>query len=250
MNKYIIEVCVDSIDSLHAALRGGAGRIELCTALGEGGLTPSTAFVREALRHKPEGGIYVMIRPRSGDFCYSLPEQRLMLEEIAHVRSLGADGIVIGALTPEGDIDSPFVKEAISVAGGEMGVTFHRAFDVCRDPYEALETLIDLGIERVLTSGSAPSALRGAERIASLIQEAQGRIKIMPGAGISPDNIRQLRDRCQAKEFHLSAKSPVTSRMQYRNPEVYMGAEGTDEYLRYVTSEAIVRQALEALTSP
>lgn len=207
----LLEVAANSLASAVAAQAGGAGRIELCASLDDGGVTPSHATIalaREALTIP----IYVLIRPRAGDFVYSEAEIAAMLGDIAHCRSLGCDGVVLGALTPDGEIDRRVCERLIAAADGG-GVTFHRAFDLVADPAAALELLIELGVERVLTSGGAASAVAGAPLLARLVAQAGARITVMPGAGITPGNVAALRDVTGARELHASASRRLPSAM-------------------------------------
>lgn len=209
----LLEVAANSVASAFAAQEGGAGRVELCASLDEGGVTPShgtIALAREGLTIP----LYVLIRPRAGDFLYENVDIEAMLDDIAHCRSLGCDGIAIGALTAEGEVDTEacalFVK-----AAGTMGVTFHRAFDLVPDRAAALETIVGLGFERVLTSGGMPSAVQGAATLARLVAQGGGRITVMPGAGVAPGNVAALRDATRAREFHASAKRRLPSAMRH-----------------------------------
>lgn len=221
--------------------------MELCAAIPEGGTTPSygdMAMARELLGIK----LHVIIRPRGGDFLYSALEHRIMLKDIEMARELGVDGVVIGCLTPEGEVDMRRNRELIDAAG-EMSVTFHRAFDMCRDPFESLERIISLGCERILTSGQEPKAEQGISLLRELVEKAGDRVIIMPGSGINPQNISVIAKETGASEFHLSAREPVESGMIYRNPRVKMGGNAivTNEYEQQVTSSELVRDTLSVL---
>ena len=210
----LLEVAANSLASALAAQAGGAGRIELCTALELGGLTPShgeIALVREQVRLP----LYVLIRPRAGDFLYSEPELATMRRDIEACAALGCDGVVFGALDADGGIDRKACSE-LAAAAGRMGITFHRAFDLVHDPARALEDVIALGAERVLTSGGARSALEGANRIREHVAQAKGRLIVMPGAGIAPSNIARVAALTGASELHASAKRTHDSRMRHR----------------------------------
>ncbi len=216
----LLEVAANSVASARAAQAGGAGRVELCASLDGGGVTPSHATIvgaREALTIP----LYVLIRPRAGDFVYEDGELAVMRDDIAHCRSLGCDGVALGALTPDGEVDRDACALLVAAASG-MGVTFHRAFDLVADPAAALEALIDLGVERVLTSGGTPSAVTGAPGLARLVAQVGGRITVMPGAGITPGNIAALRDATGAREFHASATRRLASAMR-RSPADALG---------------------------
>lgn len=249
MKNYKVEVCVDTLASVEAARRGGADRVELCAALSEGGLTPSMGLVRAALRIAGNMEVYMMIRPRTGDFLYSQDEKQAMLSDIALARELGVGGIVLGALTEDGNIDESFVDEAVRAAGCAMAVTYHRAFDVCKDRSVALEQLYRLGVNRILTSGGARTAIESKDELRRLNEQAGDRLIIMPGAGVGVANIQELRDATGAREFHLSARTPLASPMLYRNPSVSMGAEGVDEYSLLVTNAEIVAEVVSLLNA-
>lgn len=211
-----LEISANSLASALAAQAGGADRVELCENLGEGGTTPSfgtIALARERLRID----VYVLIRPRAGDFLYDESERAVMRADIENCVRLGCDGVAIGALDADGEVDAALCRELIAAAG-PLGVTFHRAFDAARDQSRALEAVIGLGCERILTSGGADDAWRGAERIAALTAQAAGRIALMAGAGVTPDNILALAQRTGVGELHASAKAPRASAMRYRNP--------------------------------
>ncbi len=211
----ILEVAANSVASALAAQHGGAGRVELCTALELGGLTPSHGQIAMA-REKLRVPLYVLIRPRAGDFLYSELECETMLRDIEACAGLGCDGVVTGVLDASGEVDLPLCRSLVAAAGN-MGVTFHRAFDLVRDPAQALEDLVDLGCERVLTSGGKAAALDGAAQIRALVTQAALRIVVMPGAGISAANIADLATLTTAQEFHASAKDQRDSRMQHRH---------------------------------
>lgn len=199
-----IEICCGSVEDVVAARVGGASRIELCSALDLGGVTPSAGLIVGAIREKGEMSVNVLIRPRQGDFIYTPYEVSVMEADIAAAREAGADGVVIGALLSDGGLDLATVSRLIKAAEG-MDMTFHRAFDECADPFAALEQLVDLGIPRLLTSGLAASAHEGLPLIAKLVRQAAGRVSIMPGAGINPANIREIATESGATEFHSTA---------------------------------------------
>ena len=214
----ILEIAANSVASALAAQQGGAGRVELCTALELGGLTPSYAQIAMA-REKLTIPLYVLIRPRAGDFLYNDLEFETMLRDIEACAKAGCDGVVLGVLDADGRVDRPRCRSLISAAGN-MGVTFHRAFDLARDPLTALEDVIALGCERVLTSGAQASAIEGAELILQLVELAAGRIVVMPGAGVVAGNLDKLRELTCAREFHASAKQQYPSNMQWQRPLV------------------------------
>ena len=208
----MLEIAANSVASALAAQAGGAGRVELCTALELGGLTPShaqIALARERLRIP----LVVLIRPRAGDFLYGELECEVMQRDIEACVALGCDGVVLGVLDADGRVDMPRCR-ALIAAAGKLGVTFHRAFDLAHDPLASLDTLIALGCERVLTSGAQASAIEGAGLIRQLVELSAGRIVVMPGAGVGAGNIGKLRELTGAREFHASAKRQHPSAMQ------------------------------------
>ena len=200
-----IEVCVDSVESALAAQQGGADRVELCDNLMEGGTTPSAGTIELARQHV-QIGLHVIIRPRGGDFCYSEIEFEIMKRDIAVAKQLGANGVVIGILTPDGDVDIPRTRMLIDIAQ-PLNVTFHRAFDMTRDPYRALEELIELDIDRILTSGQEVSVLEGLDLIEDLVRKADDRVIIMPGGG-TERNLKKVVEQCGVKEVHVAATRP------------------------------------------
>jgi copper homeostasis protein len=245
--KSKIEICANSVESAVKAQEGGAYRVELCAGIPEGGTTPSFGEMRMARQLLQETKLHVIIRPRGGDFLYSQLEQEIMLHDIKVAKQLGADGVVFGCLTAEGNVDIPAMKKLMN-AVGDMAVTFHRAFDMCRNPQEALEDIINLGCTRILTSGLEPNAVKGIPMLKELVQQADGRIIIMPGCGVNPDNIMQIAEETGATEFHFSGRSSYESGMIYRNPKVSMG--GTvkiEEYQKDVTDPEIVKAAVAEL---
>lgn len=247
MNHYQFEVCANSVESCLAAQAGGADRVELCAGIPEGGTTPSYGDITTARELLTHTRLHVIIRPRGGDFLYTPLEQRIMLKDIENARRLGADGVVFGCLTSEGDIDIALMKQLLEAAQG-MSVTFHRAFDVCRQPKQALETLIQLGCHRILTSGAQPTAEQGIPLLKELQAQADGRIILLAGCGVNENNIARIASETSIREFHFSAREQLTSGMQFRNEAVSMG--GTvciDEYSRPVTTAERVRKTIGAL---
>jgi len=208
-----IEICAGSLASALAAQEGGAYRIELCDNLKEGGTTPSYAQIVLARKYL-DIKLYPIIRPRGGDFLYSDLEFEIMKMDIEQCRELGCDGVVFGILKKDGQIDCERCLELKGIAGN-MGTTFHRAFDRCKDPFQALEDIIEMGFERILTSGMENTAIKGALLISKLVVQAKDRIIIMPGAGIRPDNLKQLIQVTGASEFHTSAKNTFKSEMLF-----------------------------------
>ena len=239
----ILEVCAGDIQSVKNAAAGGAARVELCSGLSEGGLTPSEGLVRAAMQ-VPGIKVNVLIRPRQGDFLYSEDEVEIMLSDIRRCRGLGVNGVVIGALTPDGDVDCEICARLIEAACG-LSITFHRAFDLVRDPMQALEDVVKLGCDRILTSGCAPSAIGGVETLKQLQQQADGRIVILAGGGVNPGNARDIIERSGVRELHASARSLVESLMRYRSEGISMGAPGSDEYARPETDTKIVSEIVK-----
>ncbi|MEG2594069.1 MAG: copper homeostasis protein CutC [Bacteroides sp.] len=246
MEKYRFEICTNSVESCLAAQEGGAQRIELCAGIPEGGTTPSwgeIATARELLQIK----LHVIIRPRGGDFLYSPVELSTMVKDIEAARQLRADGVVFGCLTADGEIDLDAMKTLMKAAEG-LSVTFHRAFDVCRQPQQALEQLIALGCERILTSGQQATAEQGIPLLKELHQQAAGRIILLAGCGVNEGNIARIASETGIREFHFSARECVKSGMRYKNEAVSMG--GTvriDEYERNVTTAERVRKTISSI---
>uniref|UniRef100_A0AAY4E701 Copper homeostasis protein cutC homolog n=1 Tax=Denticeps clupeoides TaxID=299321 RepID=A0AAY4E701_9TELE len=237
---FLMEVCVDSVESAIAADRGGAGRIELCSSLLEGGITPSVGLL-QVVKQYVRIPVYVMIRPRGGDFLYTDREVEVMRKDIELMKAHGADGLVLGALTEDGRVDAELCMELLA-ACRPLPVTFHRAFDMVHDPAVALEMLISLGFERVLTSGLDSSALEGLPLIKRLVEQAKGRIVIMPGGGISERNLQRILEGSSVQEFHCSARSTKDSAMKFRNSSVNMGASlSASEYSQKVADVTKVR---------
>lgn len=213
--RFLLEIAANSAGSALAAQAGGAGRVELCSNLDEGGTTPSygvLTLVRERLRIP----LFVLIRPRGGDFLYEEFELEAMRRDVQACRELGCDGIVIGALDADGAIDVASCRELIAAAGS-MSVTFNRAFDVARDQQQALEDIISLGCHRVLTSGARPSALEGADTISALVRQAEHRLRVVAGAGVNAENLAELIERTGVREFHASASATRRSKMRWQN---------------------------------
>ena len=232
MDRPLIEVCVDSMESVREAIDGGADRLELCANLIIGGTTPSLYLIREAV----ETGVpvNVLIRPRFGDFLFTEDEKREQLEQIEQLRALGASGAVVGALLADGSLDVKFLRDCRKAADG-LSLTLHRAFDVCRNAEEALEQAIELGFDTILTSGQKATAVQGMEMLARLAEQAGTRIVIMPGGGVNAGNIALLHAATGARAFHLSAKKTVESGMTFRRAGVPMGLKMMSECERFVT---------------
>ena len=241
----ILEICVDSLDSALIAQSSGAYRVEFCADLPEGGTTPSygqLSLARNLLGIK----LYVLIRPRGGDFLYNDNEFEIMKSDIHQCGKLGCDGVVIGLLNEDGTIDMKRNKDLIDIAKSySMGVTFHRAFDRCVDLFQGLEDVIALGCERILTSGGKNTAIEGASILAQLIEKANGRITIMPGAGVTPENIADLAEKTHACEVHGTFRSPYQSKMIYKNPAF---PNQDQEFGLWLSDEQKIKKALQILT--
>lgn len=226
--KYILECCVDSVESALQAEKGGADRLELCSNLIIGGTTPTLALFRQ-IREHTNIRIHVLIRPRFGDFLYTKQELHIIAKEIDMFRKAGAEGIVIGCLTPDGSLDCEAMHFLIDYAG-QMTVTLHRAFDMSKDPFQTLELAKELGIHTILTSGCQASCLDGIDLLRQLDEKSNGEITLMAGAGIQESSVRILREKTNLTAFHMSGKSVKNSKMQFRNPNVFMGLPGMSEY--------------------
>lgn len=244
-----LEVCANSVTSALAAQEGGAVRVELCENLKEGGTTPSHGQIlmaRSLLHIK----LYVLIRPRGGDFLYSDLEYQIMMADIRYCIEAGCDGVVIGMLNPDGSIDTERCLEMARLARQwGLGVTFHRAFDMCANQDKALEEIIEMGCERILTSGGKSTAMEGATVINHLVQKARGRISIMPGSGVSEANVADLVHFTGVTEVHSSARISVQSKMQYKNDHILMSNEPGDEYSIDLTSVDRVKKLVALANS-
>lgn len=235
---------MDCVESAVNAVKGGASRLELCSELSVGGITPSVGLLRLVKQSIADAvPVFVMIRPRGGDFCYTDSEVQVMREDITVLKSEGADGFVFGVLTPDGTVHSNTCIELLSLAK-PCPVTFHRAFDVTHDPLSQLEVLVNLGFDRVLTSGCANTALEGVVMLKQLVSQANGRIIVMPGAGITVSNIQSIIDQSGAREFHGSASRVRDSAVKYRNTDISMGTR-TDTYTVKITDCDIVLEMIQ-----
>lgn len=215
---YTLEICCYNLPSVLVAVDAGADRIELCMNPEDGGTTPSYGLIRAA-RERCSAKLYPIIRPRGGDFLYSPEDYEQMILDIRLCNELGCDGVVIGGLTQEGQVDVAGCAALVAEASN-MGVTFHRAFDRAADPFEALKDIIDLGCERILTSGQFPTAMEGASLLKKLVAKAAGRLSIMPGGGVRSANIVALAKETGAKEFHTAARVILPSMMQFVNKDM------------------------------
>jgi copper homeostasis protein len=242
----VVEVCVDSVASAVAAERGGAGRIELCSDLLEGGITPSAGLIA-TVRSQISIGLLPIIRPRPGDFCYSEQEMEIMSRDIETAKELGADGVVLGILDPEGHVDIERTRQLVELAR-PLSVTFHRAFDMSSDIFHALEGVCQTGANRILTSGGEQTCFQGIDTIASLVKTAQGRVAIMAGGGIGHRDAPTIVERTGVREIHVGLSSSVTSPMRYRNPRVSISRASGRDYERGQVLEEDVRTLQRALS--
>jgi copper homeostasis protein len=246
MSKIIFEACVDSIESSIAAQEGGADRIELCADLLEGGTTPSAGTVDLVCKYL-NIPIMVMIRPRGGDFCYSDLEFEQMKRDIEFIKQFNIAGLVFGILHENGTVDKERTA-ALTRLARPWQVTFHRAFDMTRNPFEALDDLIELGIERVLTSGQELNVVAGIETIKKLVDKAGDKIIIMPGGGVDENNAADIISKCGVKEIHASAREAKESRMIFRNPKTTMSdSKNMAEYESMFTSAGRIHAMREAI---
>jgi copper homeostasis protein len=245
MTRPFLEVSIEGVDGLLVAQENGADRVELCASVLEGGITPSIGMVREALR-QARIPVFVIVRPRGGDFLYSEAEFESMRQDVMALKDLGVPGVVTGCLTAGGEVDEQRTAELLRLAR-PMSFTFHRAFDMVRDPVQALEVLINLGVDRLLTSGQRGTAIEGLANLKHLGQVANGRIIIMPCGSIRAGNVGQVCRETGLWELHFGAHKTEPSAMTYRNPQVAMGMTEQDhEYVKTVTDPATVRSMVEA----
>ncbi len=247
MGKILIEVCVDSVASACAVERGGAGRVELCSDLLEGGVTPSSGLI-ESLRKEVAIGLHVMIRPRGGDFCYDDEEFEVMRRDIVNAKQSGADGVVFGILNVDGQVDTQRTRQLIELSR-PLSVTFHRAFDMSADLFRALEDVCSAGADRILTSGGQQTSVLGRETIARLVTLAGDRVVIMPGSGINEQNAAGLIQETGAREIHVGLRSSFPSAMRYQNPQLNMGPAKNGEYVRFGVVEENVRSLCRAIAN-
>ncbi|HIF9175611.1 TPA: copper homeostasis protein CutC [Photobacterium damselae] len=228
-----LEVCIDNIESLHLAQQGGATRIELCSSLALGGLTPSFGFMQAAAKYA-QVPVYAMIRPRQGDFLFTDQDMEIMLADVYAAKQASLSGVVLGVLTDQGQVDKDQLKALIHQAQG-MGVTFHRAIDQCIDPMATLDILMSLGCERVLTSGLKANAYVGREMLKEMVTYCGERLSIMAGAGVTAENVGQIISDTGVREIHLSGKTTRPSLMKNYSNQAYMGNADIDDFAIPVT---------------
>lgn len=241
MKEYVIEIATTDYTTTRAAVMGGADRIELCTALSEGGITPSFGLVQQCC-YDFDVPIFPILRPRAGDFLYTETEFEIIRKDALRYKQLGCDGVVIGFLNADGTINKDRTAEIVELVY-PLEVTFHRAFDRCKDPMEALEAIIRCGCQRILTSGQQPTAPEGRDLIREMVTEARGRIVIMPGSGVRAENIKSLLE-TGAVEFHSSLKGKTESRMLFRHPSFAASAESYNHAAINPDDVKALRQAL------
>lgn len=245
MTTYILETCVDSVESAIIASDAGSNRLELCSNLVIGGTTPSPYLFKEIRKHT-DIKIHVLIRPRFGDFCYSEHEVNIMENEISMFKKLGADGVVIGALNPDGSLDTTTIKRLINAAGN-MTIVLHRAFDLCRNPFVTLNESIELGIDTILTSGQCQKAIDGIGLIKELKDCCNNKINLLIGGGIDADSINFISSKTGITAFHMSGKKTYDSPMEFRRTTVHMGLPGISEYEIQRTSREKISLAKKVL---
>lgn len=243
-NKVIVEVCVDSLDSVLAADGGGARRVELCSGLMEGGVTPSAGLIATT-RQKVSIRMHVMIRPRAGDFCYSTDEFSVMQRDVLMAKQLGADGVVFGILDLDGNVDVPKTRQLVELAR-PLKTTYHRAFDMSADLRRSLEQVIETGADRILTSGGEPTAVEGAQTLRNLVELANGRVIVMACGGIDAENLRTVISQTGVREVHVGLRTPMASPMRYRNENIAMGTVRGSEYQRSIVQEDRVARLVQA----
>ncbi len=237
--RITMEVCCYNLESAVNAKAAGADRIELCANRYQGGTTPSYGML-EVVRKNVDLPIFAMIRPRGGDFLYSKEELEVMLHDIQMTKELGMEGVVMGVLSKDGQVDSEIMKKLIETAR-PMEVTFHRAFDLTPDPTKSLEDLISIGVDRVLTSGQQNSAFDGVVLIKSLVETAREAISVMPGAGINEDNVASILEQTGARELHISASGSRPSKMKFHKEQVQMGNDGSEYSIDIADGKRIMR---------
>lgn len=241
MNDYKLEVCCADILSAEAAFAGGADRVELCTGLAEGGMTPSQGFIRQVVEKKGQTKVHVLIRPRAGDFTYSESEVRAMISDISFCKEIGVDGVVIGVLNPDSTIDTATTERLIQAADG-MAVTFDRAFDVCQNPEEAFRIVTSIGCNHLLSSGGAPKAIDALDELSRLVGNAPEGFNVIAASGVNPDNALRILESTGVHELHASASALQQSSLKY-----YLTDQPTREYDFRTTSIETVRRLVDII---
>lgn len=245
MAKYILEACVDSVRSAIEAEKGGASRVELCSDLVIGGVSPSVPLFRQ-IRKYTDLKIRVLLRPRYGDYCYDSYEFEELREEVAIFREEGADGVVVGILNPDGTLNTEQLSE-LKQEARSMDITLHRAFDVCADPFQALEQAVEMGFDTILTSGQAPTAWEGRELLKELQEKSRGRIEILAASGIGPGPIRNLIPYTDISSYHMSGKTELESSMTFRKDGIGLGLSESSDYKILRTDSREIRTSVDLL---
>lgn len=246
-SKFVLEICANSVESAIMAQKGGAQRVELCDNIHEGGTTPSQGAIISA-RKELDIDLNIIIRPRGGDFFYTKTEFDIMIKDIEIAKKLGVNGVVLGLLNPDGSIDKIRTKQLVDAAK-PMSVTFHRAFDVCNNPFTGLKDIIDCGCDRILTSGQQNKAIDGVDLIKELVKKSDNRIIIMPGSGINENNIQEIYQKTGVNEFHASLRKKTKSKMEYRKENISMGGiPGIDEFEILLTDPEKVKKTIEIIS--
>lgn len=245
MSKYILEACVDSVRSAIEAEKGGASRVELCSDLVIGGVSPSIPLFRQ-IRKYTDLRIRVLLRPRYGDYCYDSYEFEELKEEVSLFREEGADGVVVGILNPDGTLNTEQLSE-LKQEAGSMEITLHRAFDVCADPFQALEQAVEMGFDTILTSGQAPTAWEGRDLLRELQKKSRGRIEILAASGIGPEPIRNLIPFTGISSYHMSGKSELESAMTFRKKGIGLGLSESSDYKILRTDSHEIRTSVALL---
>ena len=245
MSKYILEACVDSVRSAIEAEKGGASRVELCSDLVIGGVSPSIPLFRQ-IRKYTDLRIRVLLRPRYGDYCYDSYEFEELKEEVSLFREEGADGVVVGILNPDGTLNTEQLSE-LKQEAGSMEITLHRAFDVCADPFQALEQAVEMGFDTILTSGQAPTAWEGRDLLRELQKKSRGRIEILAASGIGPEPIRNLIPFTGISSYHMSGKAELESAMTFRKKGIGLGLYESSDYKILRTDSHEIRTSVALL---
>ena len=245
MSKYILEACVDSVRSAIEAEKGGASRVELCSDLVIGGVSPSIPLFRQ-IRKYTDLRIRVLLRPRYGDYCYDSYEFEELKEEVSLFREEGADGVVVGILNPDGTLNTEQLSE-LKQEAGSMEITLHRAFDVCADPFQALEQAVEMGFDTILTSGQAPTAWEGRDLLRELQKKSRGRIEILAASGIGPEPIRNLIPFTGISSYHMSGKAELESAMTFRKKGIGLGLSESSDYKILQTDSHEIRTSVALL---
>lgn len=245
MKTYVLEVCIDSVESALQAEKGGANRLEMCSNLVIGGTTPDPMLF-QMVRELCDIKIHVLLRPRYGDFLYTDYEFEMICRDVTTFRKMGADGVVVGCLCADGSLDVERMKRLRDLAG-PMHMALHRAFDVCKDPLQVLQEAMNVGIQTILTSGQKDTCIEGSELLKELIQRSAGKLDILVGSGVNAEIIRKLIPEIGATCFHMSGKKVLDSGMAYRKEGVSMGIPGMSEYQVFRTDKQEIEKAKKVI---